>query len=142
MHRGVLDRHQKRIGLHLQHDVELDVLLGQRRDHRLTQVVVAAGGTASRGTGVRVAQARPERVLHRLAFAEQVRHAAEVLVLERAGLGLCPEHLHERVQDVRVPGIEEVEQRRVLQLQLLELRRWPACPATQTSAPTCPTGPG
>ena len=58
---------------------------------------------------------RPDRVLHRLALAEQVRHAAEVGRLERARLRLDPEPLHHEVEHVRPAEVQEVEDLGVLE---------------------------
>ena len=44
----VLERHQERIRLELQPDVELDVLLRQRRDHRVPEVVVGRAAWQAR----------------------------------------------------------------------------------------------
>ena len=57
---------------------------------------------------------RPHRVLHRLAFAQQVRHAAEVGRLERTALRLDPQALHDQIEDVRTSEVQEVEDLRVL----------------------------
>ena len=90
-------------------------------DHRVAQVVVRRAARQPRHARS-LLPARGERVLHRLPFAEQVRDAAEVVALERARLRLRPEQLHDRVEDVRVARIHEVERRRVLEAPVLELR--------------------
>ena len=117
----VLDRHQVGVGLQLQADVELDVARRERRDHGVPQVVV--GRTEGKPRDARALLGlRPDRVLHRLALAEQVRHAAEVGRLERARLRLDPEPLHHEVEHVRLPEVQEVEDLRVLEAPELQVR--------------------
>ncbi len=109
----VLDRHPVRVGLELERDVELDVLLRQRLRHRLAEVVVRRAEREARHPAP-LALAGQERVLHRLALAEEVGHAREVVALERARLRLRPEELHQRVEQVWLAEVQEVEDRRVL----------------------------
>ena len=65
------------------------------------------------------------RVVHRLTVAEQVRHAAVVLDLERVGVRARVEALHDAVEVVRVERVDEVQHRRTgghlaLELQVLD----------------------
>ena len=120
-HAVVLDRHQVRIGLPLQADIELDIPCGERRHHRVPQIVV---GRAQREARDRrpLLRFRPDRVLHRLPFAEQIGHAAEVRRLERTALRLDPQRLHDEIEHVRPMEVDEVENLRVLQALDLQLR--------------------
>ena len=86
---------------------------GKRLRHRLAEVVVRRTEREARHPAP-LALPGQERVLHRLAFAEQVGNAAEVVALERARLRLRPEELHERVEQVRLAEVQEVEDRCVL----------------------------
>src|ERR1700730_13082085 len=117
----VLDGHEVRIGLQLQANVEVDIFLGERRDHRFAQIVV---GRAKRKPWYRssLLRFRPHRILHRLAFTEKVRNATEIRRLERAALRLDPQRLHDEVEHVRTMEIEEIENRRVLHAFDLQLR--------------------
>ncbi len=110
-----------RVGLALNAKVELDVAAVERGDHGSAQVVVGRPERQARNRRALRAR-RPDRVLHRLAVAEQVRHATEVRRLERAALGLDPERLHDSVEQVRPREVDEVVDRRVLQALDLQLR--------------------
>ena len=96
-------------------------LLRQRRNHVVAQVVGRHAPERHAGDGRDHLGARRERVHHRLALAEQIRHAAPVAGAERVVLGLVPQALHEEIEQVRVERIEEVEHRHVAEAPDLEL---------------------
>ena len=109
------------IGLQLQAEVEFDIAFSQRRDHGIAQIVV--GRTERQPRDWRsLIRLRPHRILHRLAFAQQVRHAAKVRSFERAALRLDEQRLHDHVQDVGPLEVEEMKNLRVLQAPLLQVR--------------------
>src|SRR5215469_10390868 len=75
--RRVLDRHEVRVGLHLDHEVEGPRSRRERPDHGIAQIILRRAGRDLRPGGL----GRPERVLHRLALPQQERHVAVVLHL-------------------------------------------------------------
>src|SRR5204863_562418 len=107
-HRIVLDGHEVRIGLQLEADVELDISFGERGDHGVAQIVVGRTKGKARYPGA-LGGLRPHRILHRLAFTEEVRNAAEIRCFEGAALGLDPQRLHDEVEYVRAMEVEEIE---------------------------------
>src|SRR5262249_53451694 len=64
---------------------------------------------------------RPEGVDHRLSLAKQIGNTTEVLAFQRAALGPEPESLHDEVQDVRVPELEEMKDGGVLVAPVLQV---------------------
>ncbi len=60
--------------------------------------------------------------MHRLPFAEEIRHAAKIRRFERTALRLDEERLHDQIEDVRAMEVQEIENLRVLQALDLQLR--------------------
>src|SRR5215471_18124082 len=116
--RGVLDRHEMRVGLYLDHEVECPRPGREGRDHRILQVVLRR----PRGDPGRGPLSRLQRVLNGLIVPEQERHVAVVLHVKGIGLHRRVQQLHEHVQQVRVEGVDRVRQGRLGAYPLLQLR--------------------
>src|SRR5947207_15655044 len=97
-----------RIGLQLEPNIEFDVARGERGYHRLPQIIIRRPEWKPRNARTFFGF-RPDRVLHGLAFAEEIRHAAKVRCLERARLRFHEERLHDEIEQMRLPEIEEVK---------------------------------
>src|SRR5262245_42339988 len=96
------------IRLQLEPNVQLHVSFVQRGDHRVSQIVIGRSERQPRNARAFL-RLRPDRVLHGLSLAEQIRYAAEVRGFERTALCLDEQALHDEVEHMRAREVEKIE---------------------------------
>src|SRR5207249_6274394 len=89
--------------------------------HRIAQIIVRRSKRKPRNRSF-LLRFRPDRVLHRLAFSQEIRYATKVRSFKRAALRLGPQPLHDHVQDVWLLKIDEVKNLRVFHAPFLQVR--------------------
>src|SRR5450631_3605716 len=92
--RGIFYGHPEWIGLDLHENVELDVRLSEGLDHIFAKIIVRRVKRQARNLLIHFGF-RIKCILHRLAFAEKIGHAAIIILAKRVILRLVPKSLHE-----------------------------------------------